>query len=188
MNQFKQRDPFDTSAESAELEELAAALEAVSDESIQAGLVEFLTPQVATPEMVELLQTQPQIFVAAIVEGVGAFLQENYWAKVERMEELEGAIKAKNEDKEFARQKEALLSANPEADLKKLYEFFNNDLSRNAQNELSNNPEFLAALYEAYQKANTPREPFAPSSLGVSAPEPAPAGANSGYVSPARRY
>ena len=84
-------------------------------------------------------------------------------------------IRVSTVEQNDARQKEALLSANPEADLKKLYEYFNNDLSRNAQNELANNPEFLAALYEAYQKANTPREPVAPSSLGVSAPEPAPA-------------
>ena len=181
-------DPYSIDAEVAELEELNAALSAVTDEGIQTGLVEYLTPQIATPQMVELLQTQPQVFVAALVEGVGAYLQENYWAKIERMEALTGQIRIKDEDREFARQKDALLKANPDADLKKLYEYYQNDLSKNAQNDLANNPEFLAALYEAYQKANAPAAPVAPAPLPQSSAEPAPSGANSGYISPARRY
>lgn len=146
-----QQNPFDTSAEEAELNALQAELQ-----QAQASIERDFAKQMAadtTPELEELFFDDKEAFYLQILQAQNAFLTENITPKVERSKALSADISQKKQFSSIDAALKAFKQKYPEVDTDALMAFFQNEVPSQVQQELQQLPpeRFFEELYKLYQ-------------------------------------
>ncbi|MGP1579968.1 MAG: hypothetical protein ACTTH5_02960 [Wolinella sp.] len=126
---------FDTSGDEALLEEAKAELEQ-SHKAIDKGFADYMS-QNMSPELEELFFSDKRAFFEAIEAEKEKFIEAELMPKYERVSALSEGIENKKRDGALASAKQSFLSAHPEADFGAMSEFYQNELTRKQQQEIS---------------------------------------------------
>lgn len=147
--------PFDSSAESSELQAIQAELEQ-NAKSIESDFAKYAASNI-TPDDEELFFEDKEAFVMKILQMQNEFLESSIRPKEARAEELKSQIAQKQSLGEFDNAAKAFKEEHPEVDINELMEFLSNEVPPRIQRELENikDPaEFLNTLYEVYMQVN----------------------------------
>lgn len=145
--------PYDTTAESAELEALQNEL-AQAQESLEGNAAKEIATLI-TPEMEDLFFEDREAFLKALFGLQNDYLAKNINPKIERINSLSKDITTKQEFGAIDKAREEFLNAHPEVDFAELMQFYST-LSEDVQMQLASGTplEFFENLLALKEKGN----------------------------------
>lgn len=154
------QNPFDTTAESAELEALQNELNQ-AQQSIESDAAKALSKQI-TPELEELFFEDREAFIKALFQLQNDYLAQNIKPKIERAQALGADIATKQQMGNIDKAREVFMQKHPEVDFNALMQFYTTlDANTQAQLGAETDPlaffENLLALYKG--GADSPNPP-----------------------------
>lgn len=147
--------PFDSSAESSELQALQAELEQ-NAQSIESDFAKYAAEKL-TADDEELFFENKEAFISKILQMQNEFLETNIAPKQARAQELQGQISKKQDLANFDKAVKEFSQQHPEVNINELMEFLQNEIPPRIQRELEkiqDSSEFINTLYEVYMQAN----------------------------------
>lgn len=148
-----QNEPDDIAIDQAQLKLLEEEL-AQTQNSVDADFIKEFQSSL-TPEEQELQFGDVNAFLSLYEERKQAYLETKINEKKQKIDGLKGKIIEKLQDKEIGGARKEFLRAHPDADLKSMRDFFENDLPPRKQKEINALPlkELYEALYAEWKKS-----------------------------------